>query len=52
MSSITRHHAEWLSLLEISGPFLSMSVLMEVLPQGLEADDPAQTSELRGVRFI
>jgi len=24
--SIARHHAEWLSLLEISGPFLNMSV--------------------------
>ena len=30
--SIARHHAEWLSLLEISGPFLSMPVLMEAFP--------------------
>ncbi len=28
--SIARHHAEWLSLLEISGPFFSTSVLITV----------------------
>ena len=38
--SIARHHAEWLSLVEVSGPFLSMPVLMRVFPQGLEAHDP------------
>jgi hypothetical protein len=38
--SIARHHAEWLSLLEQSGPFLSMPVLLRVLPQGLDAHDP------------
>src|SRR5262249_9588194 len=38
--SIARHHAEWLSLVEQSGPFLSMPVLMRVLPQGLDAHDP------------
>ena len=42
-----RHHAEWLSLLEISGPFLSMPVLLHVFPQGLEADDPDSRRELR-----
>ena len=47
MSSIARHHAEWLSLLEISGPFLSLSVLKDVFPQGLEADDPALRADLR-----
>ncbi len=45
--SIARHHAEWLSLLEISGPFLSMPVLMRAFPQGLDADDPAHAGELR-----
>ncbi len=30
------HHAEWLSLLEVSGSFLVPRVLDEVLPQGLE----------------
>src|SRR5437588_12620398 len=38
--SIARHHAEWLSLVEQSGPFLSMPVLLRVLPQGLDAHDP------------
>ncbi len=45
--SIARHHAEWLSLLEISGPFLSMPVLLRAFPQGLDADDPAHAGELR-----
>lgn len=42
-----RHHAEWLSLLEISGPFLSMPVLLRVFPQGLDADEPDIRRELR-----
>ena len=37
--SIARHHAEWLSLLEISGPFLSMPVLLRAFPQGLDVHD-------------
>lgn len=45
--SIARHHAEWLSLLEISGPFLSMPVLMRVFPQGLDQRDPQKAKELR-----
>ncbi len=45
--SIPRHHAEWLSLLEISGPFLSLPVLLRVFPQGLDEDDPAHWRELR-----
>jgi hypothetical protein len=44
---IARHHAEWLSLLEISGPFLSMPVLLNAFPQGLEAHDPEHVRELR-----
>ncbi len=46
-TSIARHHAEWLSLLEISGPFLSMPVLMSAFPQGLDAVDPDRVQELR-----
>ncbi|MBI4782802.1 MAG: hypothetical protein HY785_15980 [Oscillatoriophycideae cyanobacterium NC_groundwater_1537_Pr4_S-0.65um_50_18] len=38
--SIARHHAEWLSLVEASGPFLSLPVLLEVFPNGLEAHEP------------
>ena len=45
--SIARHHAEWLSLLEISGPFLSMPVLVGAFPQGLEARDAERAGELR-----
>jgi hypothetical protein len=43
--SIAREHAEWLSLIEVSGPFLSLPVLMKVFPQGLEKED--QEPELR-----
>ena len=42
-----KHHAEWLSLLDISGPFLSPPVLDRVFPQGLEAADPDHTAKLR-----
>ena len=45
--STARHHAEWLSLLEISGPFLSMPVLLDAFPQGLDAHDPEHARELR-----
>lgn len=37
--SIARHHAEWLSLVEASGPFISLQVLLEAFPQGLDAHD-------------
>ena len=36
---VARKHAEWLSLIEISGPFLSMPVLLESFPQGLDLND-------------
>lgn len=45
--SIARHHNEWLSLVEISGPFLSLPVLIRTFPQGLEALDRDGLSELR-----
>lgn len=45
--STARHHAEWLSLLEISGPFLALPVLLRAFPQGLEAHEP---EALRAVR--
>lgn len=47
--SIARHHAEWLSLLEISGPFLSLETLAAVFPQGIEQDNPALRRQLRQV---
>lgn len=45
--SVARHHAEWLSLVEVSGPFLSMPVLMRVFPQGLDQIDRERTAQLR-----
>ena len=45
--SVTRHHAEWLSLIEVSGPFLSMPVLMRIFPQGLDPREPEKARELR-----
>src|SRR6266542_1256146 len=45
--SIARHHAEWLSLVEVSGPFLSMPVLLESFRDGLEAHDPDHHRLLR-----
>jgi hypothetical protein len=34
--STARHHTEWLGLIEQSGPFLSLPVLLRVFPQGLD----------------
>jgi hypothetical protein len=45
--SIARHHAEWLSLVEQSGPFLSMPVLLKNFRAGLEAHDPERFRTLR-----
>jgi hypothetical protein len=39
----SRHHSEWLSLIDVSGPFLSIPVLERVFPHGLDAHDPDQT---------
>ena len=47
--SIARHHAEWLSLIAVSGPFLSLPVLVEKFPQGLDAHDPDHFHLLRQV---
>jgi methylase of polypeptide subunit release factors len=45
--SIARQHAEWLSLVPVSGPFLSLPVLLEAFPQGLDAHDPDHARSLR-----
>jgi hypothetical protein len=45
--SIARHHAEWLSLVPVSGPFLSLPVLMEAFNAGLEPHDPEHARLLR-----
>lgn len=46
MSRITHQH-DWLSLIEISGPFLAGPVLKEAFPQGLEELDVAKRKRLR-----
>ncbi|MGB7086360.1 MAG: hypothetical protein WBD47_12460, partial [Phormidesmis sp.] len=45
--STARHHAEWLSLVEASGPFVSMPVLLQAFPQGLDAHDSEMMRQLR-----
>ena len=40
-------HAEWLSLIDISGPFLAEPVLKNVFPQGLEELDTSKRRMLR-----
>lgn len=45
--SAKSHHEEWLSLVEVSGPFLSPVVLDRVFPSGLPALDREHLQELR-----
>lgn len=45
--SIASHHAEWLSLVETSGPFLSMPVLLRAFSNGLEKYERDQIARLR-----
>lgn len=45
--STARHHSEWLSLVEASGPFLSLPVLLQAFPQGLDAHEPEHLQKLR-----
>ncbi len=45
--SIGRHHAEWRELVEVSGPFLSMAVLAQVFPQGLDTVETELREHLR-----
>ena len=45
--SIARHHAEWLSLVEVSGPFLSLPVLLRAFPQGLPSREPELSKETK-----
>jgi len=41
------YHHDWLSLIEISGPFLAVPVLKESFPQGLEELDATKRKRLR-----
>ena len=40
-------HGEWLSLIEVSGPFLAEPVLKQAFPQGLEQTDPLTRKHVR-----
>jgi len=40
-------HAEWLSLIEIAGPFLTVSMLDKAFPQGLDAVETPRRQKLR-----
>ena len=44
---IARHHAEWLALTEVAGPFLSLPVLCGAFPEGLDKLDSAVTRDVR-----
>ena len=46
MNNRDAHH-DWLSLIEISGPFLAVPVLKEAFPQGLEELDGGKRKRLR-----
>ncbi len=39
MKHVGRQHAEWLNLIDINGPFLTVEVLMRDFPQGLDGLD-------------
>lgn len=47
MATIQQQHAEWLSLLEISGPFLNLNTLNRVFNTGVDVVEPARANELR-----
>ncbi|MDA8286559.1 MAG: restriction endonuclease, partial [Actinomycetota bacterium] len=47
MMAASRVHSEWLSLVEISGPFLTLPVLTRAFPAGLEPTDRELVEELR-----
>ena len=40
-------HGEWLSLIDVSGPFLAEPVLKQVFPQGLEKIEPLTRKHVR-----
>jgi hypothetical protein len=45
--SVARHHLEWQQLLDISGPWLSMPVLLRAFPDGLDKADDGSTLRAR-----
>lgn len=47
MPSIARTHAEWLNLIDISGPFLTIEILSREFGQGLDTQDTSLRTELQ-----
>jgi hypothetical protein len=45
--SSAAHHADWLSLIEVSGPFVSLLVLQRVFPAGLPRLEAGDTRAMR-----
>ena len=46
-TAIARHHVEWLGLIDVSGPFLTLPVLQRALPHGLDPDEPELARAIR-----
>ena len=46
-TGIAAHHVEWMQLLDIDGPFLSVAVLAEVFPEGLDPEDREEVANTR-----
>lgn len=46
-TSTAQHHVEWLQLVDVSGPFLSLGVLAEVFPLGLDVVEPELAERLK-----
>jgi len=47
MSGNTSRHIHWLSLIETSGPFLTVPVLEDAFPQGLDVTDATIRHKLK-----
>lgn len=47
MAHSKNQHTEWLSLIEVSGPFLAEPILDQAFPQGLEKLDPIKKRQFR-----
>ncbi|WP_418642106.1 hypothetical protein ACNUDM_05055 [Vibrio chaetopteri] len=47
MAFSTNQHADWLSLIEVSGPFLAEPILNQAFPQGLEKLDLVKKRQFR-----
>lgn len=46
-AAVARRHGEWLSLVEVSGPFLTLPVLERAFPHGLEPTPQELVDDLR-----